>query len=141
MTQAIAKQKSATKSGKTPKPSSASLPRATPARRNKPSTSKVVYRSGNEPLSQHDLNLLANLRQIPDSEINFSDAPATTARNFDNRSGILTYFKPYKHQITLRIDSDVLAWAKLAGAGYQSRINAALRKAMMEDLAPSSKIK
>ncbi|WP_049789365.1 BrnA antitoxin family protein [Granulicella tundricola] len=57
-----------------------------------------------------------------------------TTNTFANRSGILGLFKPYKQQITLRIDGDVLAWAKRDGAGYQSRINAALRKAMLEDV-------
>ena len=53
---------------------------------------------------------------------------------FANRSGILSFFKPYKIQITLRLDADVIAWAKRDGDGYQSRINAALRKVMIADL-------
>ncbi|HEX6143767.1 MAG TPA: BrnA antitoxin family protein [Geminicoccaceae bacterium] len=32
-----------------------------------------------------------------------------------------------KKQVTLRLDPDVLAWFKARGAGYQTRINAALR--------------
>ena len=32
-----------------------------------------------------------------------------------------------KNQITIRLDSDVLAWQKNQGKGYQSRINAILR--------------
>lgn len=35
-----------------------------------------------------------------------------------------------KEQVTLRIDPDVLAHFKKAGAGWQTRINAALRRAM-----------
>ena len=50
-------------------------------------------------------------------------------------------FKPCKQQVTLRIDGDVLAWAKRDGAGYQSRINAALRAAMMQDLEVSRGLK
>ena len=33
-----------------------------------------------------------------------------------------------KGHMTLRIDSDVLAWFRAQGKGYQSRINAILRK-------------
>lgn len=34
---------------------------------------------------------------------------------------------PPKTSISLRIDSDVLAWLKAQGPGYQTRINAVLR--------------
>lgn len=37
---------------------------------------------------------------------------------------------PVKKQVTLRIDQDVLAKFKDTGAGWQGRINAALRKAV-----------
>ena len=33
----------------------------------------------------------------------------------------------YKSTITIRLDSDVLAWIKKRGARYQARINAILR--------------
>ena len=35
---------------------------------------------------------------------------------------------PRKDHMTLRIDSDVLAWFRAQGKGYQSRINAILRR-------------
>ncbi len=35
-----------------------------------------------------------------------------------------------KKQITLRIDADVLTWFRSPGKGYQSRINAVLRRYM-----------
>lgn len=40
-----------------------------------------------------------------------------------------------KQQITLRIDEDVLDWFKASGKGYQTRINAVLRRYMgMQEL-------
>jgi uncharacterized protein (DUF4415 family) len=36
-----------------------------------------------------------------------------------------------KRQITARVDADVLAWLKGQGKGYQSRINAILRREML----------
>jgi uncharacterized protein (DUF4415 family) len=42
-------------------------------------------------------------------------------------------YKPLKKPVTLRLDADVLAWLKKQGRGYQTRINRALRKLMMED--------
>jgi uncharacterized protein (DUF4415 family) len=42
-------------------------------------------------------------------------------------------YRPIKRPITLRLDADVLAWFKKQGRGYQTRINQALRKLMIED--------
>lgn len=43
--------------------------------------------------------------------------------------------KPIKQQVTLRLDSDVLAWAKSKGEkGYQTRINDMLRALMMQEI-------
>jgi uncharacterized protein (DUF4415 family) len=36
----------------------------------------------------------------------------------------------------VRIDSDVLAWLRAQGKGYQSRINAILRREMLQALKP-----
>ena len=45
------------------------------------------------------------------------------------------YYKPLKKQITVRIDTDILAWLRKEGAeGYQSRMNALLRDAMLQNL-------
>jgi uncharacterized protein (DUF4415 family) len=43
------------------------------------------------------------------------------------------YFKPIKKPVTLRLDADVIAWFKKLGRGYQTRINRALRKLMVEE--------
>ena len=43
------------------------------------------------------------------------------------------YYKAIKKQITLYLDADVLDWFKRAGRGYQTRINRALWKVMMEE--------
>jgi len=42
-------------------------------------------------------------------------------------------YKPIKKPVTLRLDADVLAWFQRGGAGYQTRINRALRKLMTEE--------
>lgn len=43
------------------------------------------------------------------------------------------FYKPVKTSTTVRIDADVLAWLKAQGKGYQTRINAILREAMLRD--------
>ena len=42
-------------------------------------------------------------------------------------------YKPLKKPVTLRLDADVLAWFQRSGRGYQTRINQALRKIMVEE--------
>jgi uncharacterized protein (DUF4415 family) len=41
------------------------------------------------------------------------------------------FYRPVKQQITARVDADVLDWLKSQGKGYQSRINAILRREML----------
>ncbi|MGV3769054.1 MAG: BrnA antitoxin family protein [Sphingobium phenoxybenzoativorans] len=43
------------------------------------------------------------------------------------------FYRPVKQSTTVRIDADVLHWLKAKGKGYQTRINAILREAMMRD--------
>jgi uncharacterized protein (DUF4415 family) len=42
-------------------------------------------------------------------------------------------YRPLKKPVTLRLDADVLAWFQRQGKGYQTRINRALRKLMMDE--------
>jgi uncharacterized protein (DUF4415 family) len=74
---------------------------------------------------------LEALEAMPDSEIDTSDIPELTdAQLAEMRRADL--YRPVKRQITARIDADVLEWLKAAGPGYQSRLNAILRQAMLE---------
>jgi uncharacterized protein (DUF4415 family) len=45
------------------------------------------------------------------------------------------FYRPVKSQLTVRLDSDVLAWLKAKGKGYQTKINVILRRAMLEDVS------
>ncbi len=42
-------------------------------------------------------------------------------------------YRPVKKPVTLRLDADVLEWFQRNGRGYQTRINVALRKVMVEE--------
>ncbi len=44
------------------------------------------------------------------------------------------FYRPLKRQITARVDADVLEWLQSQGKGYQSRINAILRREMLESV-------
>jgi uncharacterized protein (DUF4415 family) len=73
---------------------------------------------------------LKALAARPDSEIDTSDIPEMTDEQWKNaRRG--HFYRPRKQQITARVDADVLDWLKAQGKGYQSRINAILRREML----------
>ena len=69
----------------------------------------------------------------PDSKIDFSDIPPLT-EDFWKNAVRGKFYKPVKTSTTVRIDSDVLAWLRAQGKGYQSRINAILRRKMLDSL-------
>lgn len=48
-------------------------------------------------------------------------------------ANLARFYKPIKKPVTLRLDAEVLAWFQRQGPGYQTRINRALRKVMMEE--------
>jgi uncharacterized protein (DUF4415 family) len=59
-------------------------------------------------------------------------APARRRRRPRGRlEALAEFYRPIKKPVTLRLDADVIAWFQRQGRGYQTRINAALRKLMM----------
>ncbi|MDP2786574.1 MAG: BrnA antitoxin family protein [Pseudomonadota bacterium] len=76
---------------------------------------------------------LAALSAKPESEIDFSDLPATSEQDW--KIAVRgKFYRPIKQQLTVRIDADVLEWLKNQGKGYQSRLNDILRSAMLDQM-------
>lgn len=67
------------------------------------------------------------LTSMEDDEINYSDIPPLDDDFFAQGELRLPKAKPL---ISLRIDPEVLAWFRAQGPGYQTRMNAVLRKYM-----------
>lgn len=61
---------------------------------------------------------------MKDEDIDFSDIPELTPEFFRNA----IVWRGTKQQITLRLDPDVLAFFRKRGRGYQTAMNAVLRK-------------
>jgi uncharacterized protein (DUF4415 family) len=90
------------------------------------------------PLTEKEKSELKALAEMPESEIDYSDIPPLTEKFW--RNGIQNpFFKPTKTSTTVRIDSDVLAWLKSQGKGYQTRMNAILRKEMLASMKRASR--
>jgi len=77
---------------------------------------------------------LKQLAALTDDEPDTSDIPetsdaawATAQRN--------PFFRPRKEPVSLRLDMDVMHWLKSKGPGYQTEINAILRRQMEAELA------
>src|ERR1700756_5887190 len=73
---------------------------------------------------KRDIRVIAAKR---DADIDFSDAPPVL-----DWSGaeIGKFYRPKKKPVTMRLDSDVIAWLKADGRGYQTKANWLLRHAM-----------
>ena len=76
-------------------------------------------------LTPKQRKMLAKIANVKDDDIDFSDIPEQLDWK-DAKRGV--FYKPVKQQLTLRLDADVVDWFKRQGAGYQTQINAVLRK-------------
>ena len=85
------------------------------------------------PLTKEQEAELAALRAQTDEEIDYSDIPPLSEEFWKNAVRG-PFYKPIKPSTTVRIDSDVLAWLKAGGKGYQSRINAIHLREMLTSL-------
>lgn len=72
------------------------------------------------PLTAKQQAALEALARMPDEQIDYSDIPPKGSM-----------YRPAKEMTTVRIDADVLAWLKSSGRGYQTKINAILRREML----------
>jgi uncharacterized protein (DUF4415 family) len=73
---------------------------------------------------------------MPDEAIDFSDIPELT-EDFWKNAVRNPFYRPVKKQLTVRLDTDVIAWLQKKGTGYQTRLNALLRSAMLKELKSS----
>lgn len=89
------------------------------------------------PLTEADRDHLRKLAARPDSEIDTTDIPELTEEFWKNAVRG-RFYRPTKTSTTIRIDSDVLAWLRSGGKGYQSRLNAILRREMLAALKRSA---
>jgi uncharacterized protein (DUF4415 family) len=94
-------------------------------------TKMVSYTTETLPaLTKKQRTRLKALATRPDREIDTSDIPEMTEEQWKNAQRG-HFYRPRKRQITARVDADVLDWLKQQGKGYQSRINAILRREML----------
>jgi uncharacterized protein (DUF4415 family) len=101
---------------------------------------RVKRIANGRPLTAQQRKKIAAIAAMPDSEIDFSDIPPLP-ESFWKRAVRNPFYRPVKKQVTVRLDSDVIAWLRRQGKGYQTRLNYLLRVAMMQDVAGTSNLK
>lgn len=101
---------------------------------------KIVRYRADEipPISPERLREMKALFDRPDHEIDLSDIPEWTAEDFRNAERG-KFYRPVKAQVTTKLDADVIAWLKADGKGYQTRMNAILRRAMLKERGAARK--
>ena len=80
---------------------------------------------------QHEAELKA-LANKSDEDIDYSDIPPSSDEQWSNAERG-KFYRPLKTQASVRLDADVMEWLKRPGKGYQTRLNAILREAMLRD--------
>ncbi|MDU2937666.1 MAG: BrnA antitoxin family protein [Enterobacteriaceae bacterium] len=95
--------------------------------------SMVKHKRGNVPAltAQREAELKA-LANKSDEEIDYSDIPSLSDERW-SEAVRGKFFRPLKTQASVRIDADVMEWLKRPGKGYQTRLNAILREAMLRE--------
>jgi uncharacterized protein (DUF4415 family) len=88
------------------------------------------------PLTKAQKAELQSLQAMRDGDIDYRDIPPLGEKFWKNAVRNPLY-KPVKASTTVRVDSDVLAWLRSKGKGYQTRLNAILRAAMLKDIGKS----
>ncbi len=104
-------------------------------------TKMVSYRLEDlPPLTDEEIAQLRALADRPDNEIDLTDpdAPELTEEHWSHAVRG-KYYRPVKAQVTTKLDADVIAWLKAEGKGYQTRMNAILRRAMLKERGAARK--
>lgn len=96
--------------------------------------SKVRFKRGElPPLTDKQQAELDALSRKQDSDIKCDDI-APLDDSFWQAAERGRFYRPVKTQASIRIDADILEWLKAPGKGYQTRLNAILRAAMLREL-------
>jgi uncharacterized protein (DUF4415 family) len=95
------------------------------SRREKGFPASVLF---TRPLTDRQRRELQRLRDMPDSEIDLSDAPPVEP--LPSQVEVGRFYRPIKQLVSIRLDADVLAWFRSRGKKYQTYMNEVLRREM-----------
>lgn len=91
-----------------------------------------VKRIPGQPLTAKQKRELTALAAMPDEQVNTTDSPELPPDAW--KAAVRgRFYRPIKRAVSLRLDSDVVAWLKKEGRGYQTRANRILRERMLTE--------
>jgi len=90
-------------------------------------------RASGQGLTTRQKRELASLAALPDERIDTSDVPELPPGAWKNAVRG-RFYRPIKQAVSMRLDTDVIAWLKKRGKGYQTRVNSILRQTMLTDI-------
>ena len=87
----------------------------------------------NKDLTAKQKRELSALAAISDDQIDTRDIPELPPAAWkDAVRG--RFYRPVKQAVSMRLDTDVIAWLKKPGKGYQTRANRILRQRMLDEI-------
>ena len=92
-----------------------------------------VKRASGRTLTSKQQKELAALAALPDDQIDTSDIPELPPSAWEDAVRG-RFYRPVKQAVSMRLDSDVIAWLRKRGKGYQTRVNSILRQSMLTDI-------
>jgi uncharacterized protein (DUF4415 family) len=78
----------------------------------------------------------ARFDAMTEADIDFSDIPEIKDLSGLRLRSKRPMYKPVKVNVNCKLDADIVAWLKSGGKGYQTRLNAILRRVMLSASAP-----
>lgn len=101
----------------------------------KQTKSKIVTHElrADRPLTARQKKEIQALARMPEGEVDTSDIPEPPPGAWKNAVRG-KWYRPVKRPVSIRLDTDVLAWLKAKGTGYQTRVNTLLRERMLEEV-------
>ena len=73
---------------------------------------------------------LEALKAMPDEAIDTNDIPLIDEAVWRDKAVVGNFYRPIKMAVTIRLDTDVLAWFKAHHSRYQTAVNRVLREYM-----------
>ena len=101
----------------------------------KRASSKTLVRElkPDQPLTASQKREIQALTAMPEEKVDTSDIPELPPGAW--RKAVRgKWYRPVKQAVSIRLDTDVLAWLKAKGNGYQTKVNGLLRKQMLEEI-------
>ncbi len=94
---------------------------------------KGAFKRPVQALTSKQKRELKALAALSDDQIDTTDIPELPPGAWKHAARG-RFYRPLKQAVSMRLDSDVIAWLKKQGKGYQTRANSILRQRMLDDL-------